>query len=191
MNHIVVIGAGGEKQAHIGTTYHYFEPREDSALKSVSIKDNVHVYPIALSDYKGEALLNITKKVSCSSFLEPNFELLKILQPSNWNRFDIVEQKSVQVDRLDNILDPDLQIEKLQIDTQGSELSVLKGCGDLLKNVKKIVCEVEFVELYKDQPLFSDIESYLSSFGFKYIRNVRAVKWNQKEPVFADALFEK
>lgn len=191
MRNIVHVGAVGESKSTNDTIYHYFEPREDPILSKVSTKENVNVYSIALSDYKGTATLNITKKMSCSSFLEPNIELIKELQPKTWNRFEVKNRIEVQVDRLDNLLDSDITIDKLQIDTQGSELSVLKGCGDLLKNVKKIVCEVEFVELYKDQPLFSDIEAYLSSFGFKYVRNLRAIKWNQKEPVFADALFEK
>lgn len=191
MRNIVHVGAGGESRSANDTIYHYFEPREDGHLSKVSTKQNVNVYPVALSDYKGTATLNLTKKLSCSSFLEPNMELLKELQPNDWDRFEVSDRIEVQVDRLDNLLDSDTAINKLIIDTQGSELNVLKGCGDLLNNTHTIVCEVEYVELYKDQPLFSDVLEYLEPFGFKHKGFSRQVKWGSGSNIFADAIFKK
>lgn len=191
MRNIVHVGAGGESKSANDTIYHYFEPREDAGLSKVSTKKNVNVYPVALSDYKGTATLNITNKLSCSSFLEPNIELIKELQPEKWNRFEVKNRIEVQVDRLDNLLDSDITIDKLIIDTQGSELNVLKGCGDLLNNTTTIICEVEYVELYKDQPLFSDVLEYLESFGFKHNGFSRQVQWGKNSNIFADAIFKK
>lgn len=190
MKHIVHVGAGGEKGSNKEYIYHYFEPREDKTLSSIT-QGNVNIYPFALLDYKGAATLNITEKVGCSSFLEPNLDLLKKLQPSNWNRFKVKEQVEIPVDRLDNIITSDIEIKKLIIDTQGSELSVLKGCGALLKKVEYIVCEVEYVELYRNQPLYPEIVEYLTKFGFKPDGFIRKVSWREKTPVFADARFLK
>ena len=92
---------------------------------------------------------------------------------------------------MDSILPSDLSIDLLKIDTQGSELDVLKGAGDLLNNTSYIECEVEFVPLYKDQPLFQDIEDYLKSYNFKLAKFIRKVKWASDTVVFGDALFEK
>jgi len=190
MKNIVHIGAGGERAPEKNTTYHYFEPRDDNELSKVSIKDNVNVYPFALSDFSGNATLNITKKKSCSSFLEPNIELLKKLQPKDWQRFEVQNRVEVRVERLDNLLDSDIIIDLLIIDTQGSELSILKGAGELLYKTKKIICEAEFLQLYEGQPLFKDIEDYLIEYGFVHEAYVRKVHWNEKAPVFVDAVFK-
>lgn len=55
------------------------------------------------------------------------------------------------------------------LDVQGYELEVLKGAAETLKNVDYILCEVNRAELYKGCPLYTEIESYLFSFGFKCI----------------------
>lgn len=191
MRHIVHVGAGGEKPPDKSTIYHYFEPRKDPSLSSVSKRDYVNVYPYALSDRTGTATINLTKKRSCSSFLEPNIDLLKKIQKSNWGRFEVEDTLEVAIERLDNILDSDIIIDKLILDTQGSELQVLKGAGELLHNTKTIICEVEFIELYKDQPLFEDVKNYLTQYEFIHTRFTRQVRWSEKSPVFADAVFTK
>ena len=191
MKNIVHVGAGGEKAQAKDTTYHYFEPRKDQNLSRISKNDNVNVYPYALSDYTGTGTINLTKKKSCSSFLEPNIELLKKIQKSNWDRFEVEGILEVAIERLDNILDSDTVIDKLILDTQGSELQILKGAGKLLHNTKVIVCEVEFVELYKGQPLFEDVKKYLTQYGFVHTKFTRQVRWSEKSPVFADAVFTK
>jgi FkbM family methyltransferase len=55
----------------------------------------------------------------------------------------------------------------LSLDTQGSELEILQGATDTIDNsVVAIMSEVEFIPVYKDQPLFGDIVAYLASRGF-------------------------
>lgn len=189
---MIHVGAGGEREYDKNCIYHYFEPREDDAIRALTKMgtETVNTYQIALSDYKGERTLNITKKVGCSSFLEPNLELIKILQPDSWSRFEIDRQIKVKVDRLDNIIEAGTAIHKLTIDTQGTELEVLKGAGDLLNTTQTIQCEIEYVQLYKDQPLLEAIENYLTTFGFKLQFFVRKVHWGHSYPIFGDAIFE-
>ena len=56
----------------------------------------------------------------------------------------------------------------LVLDTQGSELEIIKGSEVFLKEVKYIMCELSVRELYKDCPLESDIVKYLDSRNFQY-----------------------
>ena len=56
----------------------------------------------------------------------------------------------------------------LVLDTQGSELEIIKGAEILLREVKYIMCEISVRELYKDSPLEFDIVNYLDSRNFKY-----------------------
>jgi FkbM family methyltransferase len=56
----------------------------------------------------------------------------------------------------------------LSLDTQGSELEILQGGTDTITNhVVAIMTEVEFVPVYEAQPLFGDVEPYLSAQGFE------------------------
>jgi FkbM family methyltransferase len=57
-------------------------------------------------------------------------------------------------------------IDILKLDLQGNELDAIVGSGRLLETAKVIFTEVQFVELYENAPLFSEIESYLRGKGF-------------------------
>ena len=190
MTNIVHIGAGGEQAHNFQVMYHLFEPRNDEKLNSTKSNPNVKIYPFAASDYNGVGILNITNKLGCSSFLEPNLELIEILQPTTWKRFKVENRIEVNVRRVDEVLDNSMIIDELVIDTQGYELNVLRGCEGLLKNVKTIICEVEYVELYKNQPLFDNIHEYLKSFDFEFVDLDRVVYWESETPIFGDAIFE-
>jgi FkbM family methyltransferase len=59
----------------------------------------------------------------------------------------------------------------LSIDTQGAELEILQGgTATLRDSVVAVVCEVEFVPLYRGQGLFGDIAAYLRKQGFHFAR---------------------
>ena len=57
--------------------------------------------------------------------------------------------------------------------------------------------EIEFLPLYKEQPLFGDVCEWLAKKGFEFIDFSRLVRWERKnhnevgQCVFGDALFLK
>jgi len=57
-------------------------------------------------------------------------------------------------------------VDFIKIDIQGAELEFLEGAGAILDSVLCMVCEVEFVALYKGQPLYGDVDAFLRSRGF-------------------------
>ena len=62
-----------------------------------------------------------------------------------------------------NIPSPDF----LSLDTQGSELEILKGGKIAIQNtVVAIATEVSFTQIYERQPLFGEIAEYLNEIGF-------------------------
>jgi hypothetical protein len=82
--------------------------------------------------------------------------------------FDVLEKKTVKTVSLDDWhRDNDLPgVEFLELDTQGSELDILQGSKHLLtSSVLGLQVEVELFPMYKDQPLFSDVDSYLQRRG--------------------------
>ena len=74
--------------------------------------------------------------------------------------YKTVSTHEVQTTRLDDI--PDIgTCDYLKIDVQGGELDVLKGAQRVLKDVIAVHCEVEFAPVYRDQPLFAEIDTLL------------------------------
>jgi hypothetical protein len=54
-------------------------------------------------------------------------------------------------------------VDFIKIDVQGAELDIFKGGKKTLENVLKIICEVEFVHHYENQPLFGDVCNFLTA----------------------------
>ncbi|MRR39331.1 FkbM family methyltransferase [bacterium] len=58
----------------------------------------------------------------------------------------------------------------LKIDVQGAEKMIFDNASRVLENTLVIQTEVEFVHLYKNQPLFADIDRCLRQHGFEFHR---------------------
>jgi FkbM family methyltransferase len=141
-----------------------FEPvtAEFDKLKS-SAKPGHHYLPYFIGDGSARTFYECNFVVT-SSLFEPNTALLAKFQ----NLEELVRVHKtypVQTTRLDDI--PELEgTDFLKVDVQGAELLVFEGATKLLDNALVVDTEVEFVALYKDQPLFADIDAHLRSKGF-------------------------
>lgn len=97
-----------------------------------------------------------------SSLLAPD----KVKETHGWLKFEnMIEVKTNTIEsfcRSKNIKGIDF----IHLDVQGSELMVIEGAGEMLKNIKMIWLEVESVSLYKDQPLKDDVERFMSKNNF-------------------------
>lgn len=99
-----------------------------------------------------------------SSLLEPNTALLAKFEDLE-ELVRVVATRTVTTRRLDDI--PEARgADYLKLDVQGGELMVLRGARELLKGVLVVHTEVEFVPLYKNQPLFADLDAFLRGQGF-------------------------
>ena len=85
----------------------------------------------------------------------------------------------------------------LKIDTQGSELDILRGAEQSLKAAAMVELEVEFVEVYKGQPLFHDVSQFMADRGFELLYLNRFMEHRRQvyqgpsrgQMIFGDALF--
>ena len=77
----------------------------------------------------------------------------------------------IKTEKLDNVYtSKDINFgDVLKIDTQGTELKILKGASKVIKNTKFIIAEAAFVKLYDNQNLFSELEIFLRKRGFPFI----------------------
>jgi FkbM family methyltransferase len=122
-------------------------------------------YPYFIGDGK-EATYHETNWVATGSLYPPNTPLLEKFNGLAELVTPVAEHK-VQTTRLDDIKEI-VGIDFLKMDIQGGELSALMGGQDLIQNTLVIQVEVEFLELYKGQPMFADVDSYLRSQGFQF-----------------------
>ena len=142
------------------------DPEECTKLNARYASSKILAVPVALGAETRQQTLYLTKDPACSSLYQPDPHYT-----SNYVAFDCEKEvgtTQVEVVRLDEWA-RDNQVDKvdfLKIDTQGSELDVLKGCGDMLAEMRAIEVEVEFNPMYLQQPIFSEVDLYLRSQGF-------------------------
>jgi len=143
-----------------------FEPVEAEIEKLKSLYPTGRTYlPYAIGD-GGRHTFHECNFPMTSSLLEPNLELVSKFQALA-ELMQVVSKTEMETKRLDDI--PDVTgADFLKLDVQGAELMILKGSEKLLENALVVHTEVEFVQLYKDQPLFAEVDSYLRSMGFSF-----------------------
>ena len=85
----------------------------------------------------------------------------------NTKHFDNSEESLMQIETLDSmeLLPHDL----VKIDTQGSELDILKGGKETIKQARFLLLELSFVEFNKGGALIDDILAYTRELGFRMI----------------------
>jgi len=160
-----------------------FEPdeREFSKLKD---HKNIRYYKNVLHSASDEVVFHISSDPGKSSIYKPNTRFLS--QFENVSRFDIVDRKIFpkdQVKSLNSVVEDNQinDVDFIKIDVQGNELAVLEGCQkNVLPKLFGIQLEVEFIEHYENQPVFRDIDKFLSENGFQLVDLCRSY-WKRKD----------
>jgi len=131
-------------------------------------KEGVKYYSHALGKDNEKRKFYITQNPMCSSLYKPNEELIKL-----YNNFEVAylkKETEIETISLDYFVEKHEvgDVDFIKIDVQGAELDVFKGGSKTLKNVLKIVCEVEFIQHYENQPLFGEVSDYLSQYNLMF-----------------------
>tara|TARA_R100001509_G_scaffold156203_1_gene119284 strand:- start:477 stop:1115 length:639 start_codon:yes stop_codon:yes gene_type:complete len=141
--------------------------REDWSEKVIPIFGAVHLEdkPVELIPYwngRFSSLLEFNKEGEFYQYCEENLSI-------NGER----ERVMVPGWRLDTLINKwnlkDVEIDYVKIDTQGTDLNVVKSLGTSISNVKKISVEVQLEELYKGSPTKEEVNSYMSKNNFTCI----------------------
>jgi len=141
-----------------------FEPNPEALARLQAMKGDRETYlPHAIGDGR-EHRLHVCAAPGMTSLLRPNPAVLDRFHGfPEWGR--VVEEIPVATVRLDDI--PEARgADMLKIDIQGGELMAMRHAEALLQDLLVIQTEVEFLPLYKDQPLFSDVDQHLRARGF-------------------------
>ena len=140
-----------------------FEPQLDALAKLNSKKSDLETYlPYAVSDGK-EHILRVCGIPGMTSLLEPDQNVLGYFPMfPEWGK--VVRELAIMTKRLDDIEEID-EVDFLKMDVQGSELSVLQNGKRRLAKTVAVQVEVSFIPIYKNQPVFGEIDLELRGLG--------------------------
>jgi len=146
-----------------------FEPNDEAIknLKSMySLCSNFTFVNCALSDHAGEETLTVTNAPTGSTILQINQDS-EGFQSSDKNYFLPWKEIRISVDTLADISKklslpaPDL----IKLDTQGSELKILKGLDEQrLRDLTCVEIEISLIDLYRGQDNVEDVISFLRQY---------------------------
>jgi FkbM family methyltransferase len=126
----------------------------------------IELIPVALGAAPGSGTLHITKNPGCSSVFPPATDAVEEHPALDIER--VVRTEEIELTTLDlwaaerGLTEADF----VKLDTQGSELAILRGGARLLGSVQVVEVEVEFNALYDGAALFGDIDRFLREHGF-------------------------
>lgn len=172
-----------------------FEPvrgehaRASNLLRLLAKNVNIRLFNCGLSNSSSIRDFFVSVKSDCSSYMNPNSAspFYSKSKPS------CVEKVAFEpLDRIwVNLQLPDDASILLKIDTQGSELDVLKGAKEILEArlIHYVYLECSDIEHYDGQPSFVEIFTYLRSFGYKLNNVVNCYYDSCGRLSYCDALF--
>jgi len=179
--------------------YHGFEADESEATKLEStIREDFakcRVFPYFIGDHNGKQEFHLFQEAACSSSLRPNTDFSNLFGRA---AFKIVETVEVESWTLDTVVERDAipLPDFIKLDTQGSELSILRGAEKTLRACPLVEVEVEFFPHYVRQPLFQDVCSFMqdNQFVLLYLNRVFGTRHTYRgrargQLLFGDALF--
>jgi FkbM family methyltransferase len=143
-----------------------FEPVPAEREKLVARYGPPHrFYPDFVGDGRPHTFYE-TRWSLTGSLFEPNQELNAKFQALAEPTAP-VRTHAVRTTRLDDVAGLD-DVDFVKIDVQGAELMVFENALRVLSQVVLVQTEVEFVELYRKQPLFADVDRHLRAAGFQF-----------------------
>ena len=162
----------------------------DNLRRDTARFPNVTVVPKAATEFDGATdFWRVVRSVQSNGKVGRNIGASSLYQESGLYAVERFEQERIQVQatRVETLC-RELQIEEIHLvcmDVQGAALSVLRGFGPIIEKTKFIITELEFIQIYKDQALVSDVMKYLFSYGFSLMGAA------QQNTAFGDFLFAK
>jgi FkbM family methyltransferase len=190
-NHLTIFDVGANKGQSIdffckifkNPTIYAFEPNPTLYKKlkeKYSIKKNIFIYNLGVSDINGQLELSETVTDETSTFEKLNYESNYLQMKANIlgvKKEDIIKRKYfVDVIRLDDFINK-MEIDKihiLKIDTEGHELKCLKGLfTNFASEIKYIQLESHNDDMYLKNATKDEIPDLLNINGYNKCTKIK------------------
>jgi len=127
----------------------------------------VHPVKKAVGDEDARTKIHLTTSPEANSLLE--YQENNPCAQWTW----VIGQEEVDVCTLDrwcrDVGIDTRRVDIIKLDVQGGELRALFGARKLLGTVRLLLVEVSFVPIYKDCPLFPEIDGFLCESGYRRV----------------------
>jgi len=195
----------GANEGKIAEQYHLFfpdakifcfEPVPNSfqTLKKFQAKEEkIFCYPYAIGNEEKFVSIFETSDNRNSSLLKPTDYVTKSIDSVMADSVKITNTHQIKQITLDSFCKENniTHIDILKIDTQGTELNVLKGILSLLEKQKVglIFTELDFADIYENQCYYHEVASFLHDNNYKLFDLVYLAKGLDKKIHYGDAIF--
>ena len=127
---------------------------------------NTRFVACTLGAERDRTVLFRTRERGGSSVFKPDLEHTSHLP--DWEQSLIDDEVIVDVTTLDDWIAGEHidRADSMKLDTQGSELGILRGGERTLRSVRHVEVEVSFNEISVDAPLFGEVDAFLRNHGF-------------------------
>jgi FkbM family methyltransferase len=179
------------KQYFPNSTVYSFEPFPITYAKlKETAQKHLFIKPInaAVAEKVGNATLHVNSMDATNSLLPSettNSYLDDLTKP--------VDKVNVATTTVDFVCEENRisQIDILKIDVQGNGLAVLKGAEKMLreKKIKLIYIEIEFIQIYKGQPLMFELTDYLNKYNYSLFGLYNLVHQKSGQLAWGDAIY--
>ena len=106
-----------------------------------------------------------------------------------WDIPQLVQESKTKLQKLDNLFKDNTTFDLVKVDTQGSELDIIKGGQRVCKKAKYILLEVAVIEYNEKAPLENEIILFMENFGFKEFFTI-GEHFNGEQLVQKDIVFK-
>jgi FkbM family methyltransferase len=150
-----------------------FEPNLKLAAGLFKLYPNVHVVPMAVAERDGCAEFHLTAYQATSSLLPIHEDAVEHWIGRETMDLTTVAKMVVPTIRLDTFMGL-AGIEKvdfMKIDAQGTDLAVVKSCGERLRSFKRIYLEVYVTAhpLYREACRKDEVLEYMAAHNFELV----------------------
>lgn len=149
-----------------------FEPVSDMFHAAQNKNKNnplVTIRNLALYDAIGKRDINITANFVSSSINGLNAAEIGRQPEIQQGRFNLIEKQEVSTSTLDEEAKDLKEILLIKLDTQGSELNILKSGIETLKKTHLILVEMNNQELYHNGCRYYEVDEFLRAQQFKLV----------------------
>jgi FkbM family methyltransferase len=132
----------------------------------------LEVYQLGLHDRNGRATLNVTDiDGKGSSLFDTNWEHPEVKKNWQAGQAAIIGTETIQLQKFTTWAKqhPEVDLnnyDTLQLDTQGNEMEILVGMGDLLQNFKYLCLELSTIPVYDKETPGQEVADWLDERGF-------------------------
>ena len=155
----------------------------ESTLQNITMNTNDNYVIATLGDTKRNVKFYTRSD-------KPQTEGASYYKESNyWDIPHLVKEIPKTLQTLDELFEDGGEFQLVKLDTQGSELDILRGGESLCKKAEAIILEVSYVEYNEGAPLAEEAIEFMKDYG--YSNHIEIGEHYSTEPQWKDRIVQK